>query len=445
MFITKRALPRRTMLRGLGATLALPLLDAMIPAVSAIAKTAAHPVRRFGVVYVPNGMAMEYWTPALDGTTFPFTPVLKALEPFRDRVIVLSGLDLPKDGAPHADASTPFLSGVVGKPSEIDLQAGVSIDQLLAREFGQYTQLGSLELALDGRDNAGSCNIGYSCAYTNTISWRSTTTPVPMENDPRMVFERLFGDGGTTDSALRAREWVKQRSILDSVTDRIRSLQQSVGPADAVKLGQYFEGIRDVERRIQKAEEQSTKELPVVSQPAGVPATFDEHATLMFDLQLLAYQCDLTRVGTLMMGREFSGRTYPEIGVPDAHHPLSHHQDDAGRVALMSKVNAYHVALFAKYLEKLGSTPDGDGSLLDHMVMLYGAGISNSNAHSHLDLPILLAGGGSGALKGGRHIRYPSGTPMANLLMTLMDKMAVPVERLGNSNGNLHPDLLSLG
>ena len=439
MIITKRALPRRTFLRGIGATVALPLLDAMVPALSAAARTVANPVRRLGVIYVPNGMAMQYWTPAAEGTQFELTPILKPLAPFRDRLLVVSGLDGPAGGGTHTGASTRFLTGV---RAETDGTASISMDQFVATETGRHTQLASLELALDGRDNSGTCEGKYICAFTNTISWRSRATPLPMEHNPRAVFERLFGDSGSTDPNDRLARLSKDRSILDSITETVAHLQGRVGPSDSAKIQEYLDAVRDVERRVQKAEEQSEIELIAMEQPAGVPATFGEHAKLMFDLQVLAYQSDLTRVITFMIGREFSGRTYPEIGVPEAHHPLSHHQEDPVKIASMATVNTYHTTLLAYYLEKLNATADGDGSLLDHLVLMYGAGMSNSNAHDYHNLPVLFAGGGAGQLKGGRHLKYVDGT-WANLLVSVMEKLGVPIEQIGNSTGKLDIDTLA--
>ena len=443
MIITKKAIPRRAVLRGIGATLALPLLDGMVPALSAIRNTAASGMRRFGVCYVPNGMAMEHWTPTGEGTAFEFSQILQPMAPFRDRTLVLSGLNPGAGGGAHAGAATKFLTATPGKMTDgAEIHSGTSIDQLLGKELGQYTQLSSLELALDGRDFAGSCDAGFSCAYTNTISWRTPTTPLPMENDPRVVFERLFGDSGSTDPVVRLARIREDRSILDSVTEKVADLQRGIGPEDRNKMGQYLDAVRDVERRIQKAEEQGARELPLVQQPAGIPPTFEEHIRLMFDLQLLAYQTDLTRVVSFMVGREISGRTYNEIGIPDAHHPLSHHLDDPVKIGTMSKINTYHVVLFAEFVEKMRSTPDGDGSLLDHSLLLYGAGMSNSNAHAAINLPVMLVGGAGGGLKGGRHITYPEDTPMANLLMAIMDSLGVPMDQVGDSNGML--DVLSL-
>ena len=443
MIITKKAMPRRTVLRGLGATLALPLLDGMVPALSAIRNTPAAGMRRFGVLYVPNGMAMEYWTPKDTGTAFELSPILQPMAPHRDRTLVLSGLHPGVGGGAHAGASTKFLTGVPGRMTDgTGIRSGTSIDQLLGQELGKETQLSTLELGLDSRDFAGSCDAGFACAYTNTISWRNPTTPLPMENNPRVVFERLFGDSGSTDPAVRKARIAEDRSILDSVTDKVDDLQRGLGAGDRRKIAQYLDAVRDVERRIQRAEEQSDRDLPLVEQPAGVPAAFDEYMRLMFELQRLAWQTDLTRVVTFMVGREISGRTYNEIGIPDAHHPLSHHLDDPAKIATMSKINTYHVSLFAEFVDTLRATPDGDGSLLDHTLLLYGAGMSNSNAHAAIDLPIMLVGGAGGALPGGRHLTYAKDTPMANLLVAIMDKLGVPVDAVGRSTGKL--DALSL-
>ena len=444
MTITKKAIDRRTVLRGLGVSVALPLLDAMVPALTAFQKTAAKPVNRFGAVYVPNGIMMREWTPSAEGNAFEFTSTLKPLEPFRDRLLVLSGLNstppAKQSGAPgvHARASTRFLTDTPPKVTNgSDLEAGISMDQIAAKELGHHTQLASLELGLESTESAASCDNGFNCVYTSTISWRSSTTPLPTEHNPRQVFERMFGDAASTDPATRLARIQQERSILDSVSQRIAKLGQQVGSGDRAKLDEYFEAIRDVERRIQNAEQQSTKELPVVDQPAGIPATFEQHAKLMYDLYALAYQCDLTRVITFMIAHEFSGRTYPEIGVPDAHHPISHHQNDPTRLAKLAKINTYHVTLFASFLEKLRSTPDGDGSLLDHAMIVYGAGMSDSNAHDPKNLPILLAGGGTGLLKGGSHLRFSKETPLANLHVTLLDKLGVRVDKLGDSAGEL--------
>ena len=445
MIVTQKAIPRRTVLRGIGASLALPFLDSMAPAFAAIRTSAANPVHRFGVVYVPNGMAMKHFTPATEGENFEISRILQRVEPFTDQMHVLTGLNgVPSNAGVHASASTRFLTGVTPARTESDLQAGVSIDQMLARSFEQHTQLASLELALDSRDVSGSCDVGFSCTYTNTIAWRSETTPLPGENNPRAVFERLFGDAGSTDPAARMSRIRDQRSILDSVTDKIDTLQQGLGPNDRLRVDEYLDAVRDIERRIQRAEEQSDRELPEVDQPAGIPATYEEHAKLMFDLMLLAYQTDLTRVSTYMMAREISGRTYPEIGVPDSHHPTSHHRNDPTLYEKIAKINEFHISLFGYFLEKARATPDGDGNLLDHMLLIYGAGMSDSNLHDNKGLPIVLVGGASGRLRPGRrHLVYKERTPATNLHLTILDKMGVPVEKIADSTGPL--DLLTVG
>src|SRR5262245_39850466 len=425
MIIAKKAIPRRSVLRGIGATMALPLLDGMVPALTALGKTAARPVSRLGVVYVPNGMIMPNWTPRTEGVGFELMPTLEPLAPFRDQVLVLSGLNsTPTPGRPggaHAKASTRFLTDVSPPTSETWLDAGISMDQILANEMGKYTQLASLELAIESGETAGACDTGFACAYTNTLSWKSANTPLPTQNDPRVVFERLFGDSVSTDPKIRLARLHQQKSVLDAVGRDIARLQGALPAADRTKLTEYLEAIRDVERRIQIAEAQGEQELPLVEHPSGIPAGWEDHVNLMFDLMVLAYQCDLTRVITLMTGREQSGMTYPQIGVLDAHHPISHHQQEPEKVAKVAKINAYHVKMFTNLLEKLEATPDGDGTLLDHMTMMYGAGIADSNAHATSDLPVMLVGGGAGTLKGGRHIRFKS-VPLANLHLTLLDQ-----------------------
>ncbi|MDE0827753.1 MAG: DUF1552 domain-containing protein [Vicinamibacterales bacterium] len=442
MIITKMSLPRRTVLRGLGAALSLPLLDAMVPALSALSRTAATAPRRFGVVYVPNGIAMEHWTPEKEGRGFELTPILQPLAPFKDQMTVVSGLRGYWTPA-HAGASTTFLTGAAGVAGETAPVADISMDQILAKEYGQHTELASLQLSIDSRANAGQCSGGHSCVYTNTICWRSQTTPLPMENNPRVVFEQMFGDTGSTDPVVRLARMQRDRSILDSVTDKVSDLRREVGQADSLKIDEYLEGVRDIERRIQTAEQQDSFDMPEVVQPEGIPATFAEHVALMFDLQLLAHQTDLTRVSTFMMGREVSSRTYTEIGIPDAHHPLSHHEYDPERIAMMAKINTYHASLFADYVAKLRATPDGDGSLLDNMLLLYGCGMSDSNAHSPLNLPVVLLGGCGGQLDGGRHLSYDGDPLMPNLLVTLTEKLGVPVERLGKSDGTLSVEPLA--
>jgi hypothetical protein len=435
--MTGRSLPRRTVVRGLGVSLALPFLDSMSSAFSA---TAPKPVHRFQAVYVPNGMAMEYWLPTKTGADFEITPILEPLAPFRNQMLVLSGLRANWNYI-HAGASGSFLTGTTrGGRTEVEIIADVSMDQLLARKFGKETQVASLELALDAPNNAGACTGNLSCVYTHTISWRGPTQPLPMEHNPRAVFEKLFGDSGSTDRAARQARLRQHKSILDSVAGKLADLRREIEPQDRVKVEEYTEAVRDVERRIQRAEEQSHVELPVMEQPQGVPSVFEDHLALMFDLQLLALRTDLTRVITFMVGKEQSARPYPQIGVPEAHHPLSHHNNQPHLIAHMSKINRYHTELFSKYLAKLRATPDGDGSLLDHMTILYGSGISNSDAHSGDNLPLLLVGGGAGRLPGGRHLHYADKPSMANLLVTLMEKLDAPVERIGGSTGKLPID-----
>jgi hypothetical protein len=446
MIVTKKALPRRTVLRGLGAAVALPLLDGMVPALTALAKTAAKPAARLGFVYVPMGAVMNNWTPAAEGSAFELTPILQPLAPFRDRLVVLSNLDnkpavalLGEPAGGHGRIGGAFLTGVHAKPTEgADFAAGVSVDQIAAAHLGRETQLASLELGLETSGLAGACDVGYSCAYVNTICWRSATTPLPMENNPRAVFERLFGDSDSTDAAARLARMEKDRSVLDSVTQTVTDLQKSLGQRDRAKLAEYLEAVRDVERRIQKAEAQSERELPAFERPAGsISASFEEYAKLMFDLQLLAYQSDLTRVSTFMIAKELSSRTYPEIGVPDQHHPLSHHQNDPAKLEKLTKLNTFHMTLFAHHVERLKATPDGDGSLLDHVMLVYGSGMSNSNLHVPHKLPLLLVGGGAGRIAGGRHLRFPDETPLTNLYLTLLDTIGVPMERVGDSTGKI--------
>jgi hypothetical protein len=442
-FLTSKSLPRRTILRGLGATVALPFLEAMVPALSMRGRAAAKPIHRFQTFYVPNGMAMEYWTPRSDGSAFELSPILEPLAPFRQHLLVLSGLKASWNYI-HAGASGSFLTGTSrGGRNEVEIIADVSMDQILARQFARETQVASLEVAMDAPANAGACTGNLSCAYTHTISWRSATQPLPMEHNPRAVFEKLFGDTGTTERAAREARLQQHKSILDSVMGKLASLRRELGADDRTKVDEYSESVRDVERRIQKAEEQRDVELPSIEQPQGVPSVFEDHLAVMLDLQRLALQSDLTRVVSFMIGKEQSARAYPQIGVPEAHHPLSHHGDVPELVAHMSKINRYHTELFAKYLGTLAATRDGDGSLLDHMTILYGSGISNSNRHAGDNLPLLVVGGGAGRLQGGRHLRYTDNPSMANLLVTLMDKLDVPVERLGGSTGKLPIDTLA--
>jgi hypothetical protein len=433
-----KSLPRRTVLQGIGTTLALPFLEAMLPPLRAAVK----PVHRFQAFYTPNGMAMEYWTPKGEGTAFELSPILEPLAPFREQMLVLSGIKSSWNYI-HAGASGSFLTGTPrGGKTEIEIIADVSIDQLLGRHFAQETQLASLEMSMDLPANAGACTGILSCAYTHTISWRSPTQPLPMEWNPRAVFEKLFGDSGSTDRAARERRLRQHKSILDSVTGKLTGLKLELGPQDQTKVDEYTDAVRDVERRIQMAERQSSIELPALDQPLGAPPVFEDHLALMQDLQLLALRSDLTRVISFMLSKEQSARPYPQIGVPEAHHPLSHHNNIPELIAKMSKINRYHAELFSKYLAELRATPDGDGSLLDHMTILYGAGISNSNAHSGDNLPLMLVGGGAGKLKGGRHLKFANKPSQANLLLTLMDKLDYPVEKVGGSTGKLPIDTL---
>ena len=446
MIITKQTLPRRTVLRGLGTAVALPLLDSMVPAMTALAQTAARPKPRLGVVYVPHGAVMDNWTPAVEGRGFEFTPILQPLEPFRDRLLVLTGMDhkpaaqLPGDPAGgHGRITGAFLTGVHAKPTEgADFEAGTSMDQIAAAQLGQQTQLGSLEVGVSLPDFGGACDAGFSCAYVSTLSWSTPTTPLPMESKPRAVFERLFGDGTTTDPAARRERRARDRSILDAVTDKVARLEHGLGAADRAKLGDYLAAVRDIERRIERAEADADRELPVVDRPAaGEPDSFEEHVKVLFDLQVLAYQADLTRIISFLMTPELTAQTYPQIGVPDPHHALSHHENNPESLAKLVKLGGYHTGLFAYYLDKLRATPDGDGSLLDQVMILYGSGMSNSNLHNIQNLPILVAGGGAGRIDGGRHVRYAEGTPLANLFMALLAKMDVPVEQFGDSTATL--------
>jgi len=409
----------------------------MLPPFSLRAQSVAKPVRRFQAFYVPNGMAMEYWSPKGEGRAFEFSPILEPLAPYRDQMLILSGIKANWNYI-HAGASGSFLTGATrGGRNEVEIIADVSMDQLLARHFAKETQVGSLELAMDVPANAGACTGNLSCVYTHTLSWRSPTQPLPMEWNPRAVFEKLFGDSGSTERHAREARLRQHKSILDSVTQKLASLRKELGPRDRTKVEEYTEAVRDVERRIQKAEEQRGGEIPTMEQPQGAPPVFEDHLALMLDLQVLAFQSDLTRVISFMLGKEQSARPYPQIGVPEAHHPLSHHNDVPELIAQMSKINRYHTQLFSRYLAKLHATRDGDGSLLDHMTILYGSGISNSTRHSGDNLPLLVLGGGAGRLKGGRHLKFANSPPMANLLLTLMDKLDVPVERLGGSTGRL--------
>ena len=441
MIVTKKAISRRTMLRGMGATVALPLLDAMIPALTAQTKTAARAVPRLGVIYHPNGVIYDKWLPTGIGTDFELSPTLAGLQPFKNQLTVVTGLfmDLAEamgdGGGDHSRACGGYLNGVHVKKSDTVVEAGVSMDQIAARAFARDTQISSLQLQMDDNSLVGSCDVGYSCAYSSTISWLTPTLPLMAENNPRVVFERLFGATDSTDPAVRVARLRQDRSILDSVMGRVKELQRRLGTSDNTRMNDYLSSLRDVERRIQKTEEQGVTDVADVERPAGIPSSFDEHAHLLYDLQLLAYQADVTRVITFMYGREQSPRPYPQIGVPEPHHAMTHHQNDPAKMEKCVKIQQYHMKLFADYLEKLRHTPDGDGSLLDHMILLYGSGISNSDRHTHGPLPTLVVGGGGGTLKGDRHLVYPEHTPLTNLQLTLLNMLGVPTEKIGDSSG----------
>ena len=447
MIISKMVLPRRTFLRGAGVTLALPLLDAMVPSLSALTKTAAAPVTRLGCIYIPNGVAMgrkiNHWKPTAEGSGFDFTPCLQPFEPFRDQVVVSSGLSAAQaesmgDGnGDHTRGTAAWLNAVHPRRTEgADLLAGTTVDQVAAQHIGRDTPLPSLELGIEHTYEVGNCENGYSCVYRNVLAWRTPTAPLPTEPNPRVVFERLFGEGGTRKQRLARMQ--KTSSILDSVTAEMADLQKTLGPGDRARVNDYFEATREVERRIERIESRiDEEELPALQRPVGIPGKFDEHCKLMFDLQCLAYQADITRVFTLLMGRESSQRAYPEIGVPQPHHGTSHHRDDPETLARYAKIIAYESQQVAYFLDKLRSTPDGDGNLLDNTILLYGAGLSNPNEHAHIDMPLVLLGGGSGRLEGNRHLAYPADTPMANLLMSMLEKTGISVERFGDSTGLL--------
>jgi hypothetical protein len=445
MIVTKLALPRRTFLRGAGATLALPLLDAMVPALTAQSRTAAKPLTRLGFVYMPNGVAMnhtgiDYWTPPTEGRNFQMSQILAPLKPYQDRMVVVSGLDhnqaeTGNDGASgdHTRGTSSWLTGVYPKRTEgADVRNGISADQVAARVMGASTALPSLELGIDLNFLAGQCENSYSCAYLNTLAWTSPTTPLPTENNPRVVFERLFGDGGTP--AQRAAQTRRNHSIIDSVLQDFERLQRRLGPSDRTKVADYVDAVREVERRIEGVEKGADRELPVLDRPRGIPERFDQHVKLMYELQWLAFRADLTRVVTFMLGRELNFRTYPEIGVTEGHHGLSHHADRPEQIAKYAKVGVYQAELFRWFLEKLESTPEADGTLLDHSLFLYGAGLSNPNTHNHSDLPLVVVAGGR-QIDGGRHLVVRSRTPMTNLLLTLLDKVNVPAETIGDSTG----------
>ncbi|HEY4361071.1 MAG TPA: DUF1552 domain-containing protein [Bryobacteraceae bacterium] len=441
MFLAKKHIPRRTFLRGVGVTLALPLLDSMVPAQTPLAKTAAAGSPRLGFVYVPHGAIMDQWTPKTEGTGFEFTRVLKPLEPFRDRLNVISALGhkAADTTAVHSLSPTTWLSGVRPKPTQgVDAFAGVTVDQIAAQHIGQETLLPSMELATEDHSGLiGSCDRDYGCIYMNTLSWRTPTTPMPMEINPRKVFERMFGQGGS--AAQRQERNHEDRSILDAITKEASDLQRGLGAQDKATVSDYLENVREIERRIQKAnsEQSSQADLALPEAPTGIPFSYEEHVKIMYDLLALAYRANVTRVFTFMVAREVSNRTYPQIGVPDGHHATSHHQNRAEKIEKLVKIQTYHLSLFAQFLDKLKATQDGDGSLLDHSILLYGSNMSNSNAHNHFPLPSLVLGGGAGSLEGGRHLKFPDHTPMSNLLLSLLNKAGVPEQSLGDSTGAL--------
>jgi len=439
MFITKKHLPRRTVLRGMGATLALPLLEAMVPAATLMAQTAASPRPRLGFVYVPHGAIMDQWTPTTEGAGFELTPILSPLAPFYDRLNVVSGLGhrAADSTAVHSLSPTTWLSGVRPKPTQgEDAFAGVTADQIAAQAIGQDTMLPSMELATEDHSGLiGACDRDYGCIYMNTLSWRTPTSPMPMEINPRKVFERMFGQGGSP-SERRART-AEDQSVLDAITDQANSLMRRVGAQDRTAVGQYLENVREIERRIQVASREQDAVLELPDAPAGIPFAFEEHVMLMYDLLALAYQANVTRVFTFMVAREVSNRTYPHIGVPDGHHAVSHHQNRPEKIEKLVRIQSYHMTLFSRFLDKLQATPDGDGSLLDHAAIVYGSNMSNSNAHDHFPLPSLVVGSAGGRLAGGRHLVYPDHTPMTNLLVSVLDKVQVPLDHLGDSTGPL--------
>ncbi len=438
MIVTKKALPRRTFLRGAGTALALPLLDAMIPSMTALGNTAANPaqLRRLGFVYMPMGCDITRWTPPGELKLDELSPSLSSLEPIKQHVTAITNLEL-RNAYPgtHATSNASFLSAAKAKRTEsTDYYLGTTVDQIAAQQIGQATQLPSLEMSMDLLSVVGQCDNGYACVYQNNLSWSSPTTPLPAEAHPRMVFETLFGEGGSSEQ--RRATLKKRASLLDSLTAEITRLQNSLGPADRQTISQYLDSIREVERRIQKAESDAAENpLPDLDRPVGVPTSYADHARLMFDLQVLALQGDITRVITFQLARETSNRTYPEIGVSDPHHPLTHHGNDPEKIAKVAKINQFHVSLFAEFLQKLATTREGNGSLLDHSLYLYGSGMGNPNVHDHTNLPILVAGGAAGNMQGGRHIKLDEPTPLANLHLSLLNKVGVACNSFADSEG----------
>ena len=437
-FLTRKHLSRRTALRGLGVTIALPLLDSMVPAQTPLAQTAAASKSRLSCIYVPHGATMDKWTPATEGKAFGFTDILQPLEKFRDRVCVVSNLAHPAAGgvgsdagADHARSAAVFLSGT--HPAQGAIQVGTTIDQIAAQHIGQDTPLPSLEMSIE--EVALSCGSGYACAYSNTISWKTPTTPLPMENNPQVVFEKLFGDG--SNNADRQARKQQSRSLLDSVMEQVPGLQRDLPASDRARLSEYLDDVREIERRIQKAENQVPAGLKLPDAPVGIPESFDEHFKIMFDLQVLAFRTEITRIATMMYARDTSGAVYPQSGVREGFHVASHHSNNRANMDRFAIINRYHVEMLAYFLDKLKSTPDGDGNLLDHSIILYGSSMSNGNQHDHDPLPVILAGGASGQLEGGRHMQYAQHTPMSNLLLSVLDKLGVHQDRHGDSTGQL--------
>lgn len=439
MIVTRKALPRRTLLRGAGTALALPLLDAMCPALTALAATPAKPVRRLAFVYMPMGAIIGRWTPAATGRISELSPTLQSLTPFLDRLTVVSNLELKNaySAGNHATANSAFLSAAKAKMTEgADYELGITVDQIAAQQLGKQTALPSIELCMDLLTTVGDCDNGFACAYQNNLSWSTPTTPLPAEAHPRVVFERLFGDGGGAGE--RSAELRKSKSVLDSMRGELASLRTGLGPTDRIRVDHYLDSVREIERRIGTAEAQAAgSKLPPLDRPIGVPAAYADHAKLMFDLQALAMQADITRVFTFQLARETSNRTYPEIGVPDPHHALTHNGGNPEKMEQVAKINAFHVSLFAYFLEKLRSIPEGDGTLLDHSLLLYGSGMGNPDVHDHVNLPIVVAGGAAGRVKGARHLRYQEPVPLANLHLTLLDRVGVRLDSFADSSGKI--------
>jgi len=437
-FITKKHLPRRTFLRGAGVAIALPLLDSMVPAQTALGQTAANPRSRLGCIYVPHGATMDKWTPAREGKGFEFTEILKPLEKYRDRLVVVSNLAHPQAagvgsdaGADHARSAAVFLSGA--HPEKESVHVGTTIDQIVAERLGQDTPLPSMEVAIE--ENGLNCGAGYGCAYTNTISWKTPTLPLPMEHNPQVLFEKLFGEGSTAEERVARKQ--QSRSLLDSVTQEIASLNKELPPSDRARMGDFLDDVREIERRIQKAQNQGAKDVKVPDAPVGIPEAFDDHFKIMFDLQALAFQANITRVATMMYARDTSGAVYPQSGVREGFHVASHHSNSRANMDRFAIINLYHTSLLAYFIEKLHSTPDGDGTLLDHSLILYGSSMSNGNQHDHDPLPVVVAGGASGALRGDRHIIAAPHTPMSNLLLSILGKLGIQQNSFGDSTGTI--------